>query len=57
MKKDKVTLYLDTDDIETLNRVAEAEDTSPSRIVRILIREHLASKKSLIKRLLKRDSQ
>lgn len=51
MTKDKVTLYLDTDDIELLNKIAEAEDTSPSRIIRSLIREHLATKKALLKKL------
>jgi len=55
MKKDKVTLYLDTDDIDLLNKIAEFEDTSPSRIVRGLIRDHLSTKKPLLQKLAHRS--
>jgi hypothetical protein len=49
MKKDKVTLYLDTDDINELNRIAEIQDTSASRLIRLMIREFIANHKQTTK--------
>jgi len=45
MNKDKVTLYLDMDDINELNRIAEAQDTSASRLIRLMIRDFIAQHK------------
>jgi metal-responsive CopG/Arc/MetJ family transcriptional regulator len=42
MTKGKITLYLDVDDVVSLQHIAKNDDTSPSRIVRHLIRTYIA---------------
>lgn len=46
MDKGKVTLYLDKDDLKELDRVAKGMDTSPSWIIRRLVRKYLDKVKS-----------
>ncbi len=50
MSKDKVTLYLDLDHVTMLRKIAEAKDTSPSRLIRLMIRQYIARNKSLLKK-------
>jgi hypothetical protein len=45
MNKDKITLYLDIDDIKTLGKVAIKKDQSVSQIIRRLIRDYLEKSK------------
>jgi len=41
MRKGKVTLYLDLDALRALNKMAKSEDSSASRIIRRLVKEHI----------------
>lgn len=46
MDKGNITLYLDRDDINRLSDIARTQDTSPSRIIRQLVRDYLAQHQS-----------
>ena len=49
MAQKPVTLYLDADEVQLLSKIAAKQDTSASRLIRLMIREYLKKNREDLK--------